>query len=61
MTNIRYLFEPQSIAVIGASHDTAKIGYKLLENIVVSSYPHKVYPINPRGGEIPLADKPKVR
>ena len=52
MTNIRYLFEPQSIAVIGASHDTAKIGYKLLENIVVSSYPHKVYPINPRGGEI---------
>ena len=52
MTNMRYLFEPQSIAVIGASYDTAKIGYKVLENIVLSSYLHKVYPINPRGGEI---------
>ena len=52
MTDIRYLFEPQSIAVIGASHDTAKIGYRVLENIVLSGYPHKVYPINPRGGEI---------
>lgn len=52
MTNMRYLFEPQSIAIIGASHDTAKIGYNVLENIVLSGYPHKVYPINPRGGEI---------
>jgi hypothetical protein len=29
MTNMRHLFEPRSIAVIGASHDTAKIGYTL--------------------------------
>jgi hypothetical protein len=27
MRNMRYPFEPQSNAVIGASHDTAKIGY----------------------------------
>ncbi|MBW1716063.1 MAG: acetate--CoA ligase family protein [Deltaproteobacteria bacterium] len=52
MTDMRYLFEPKSIAVIGASHDTAKIGYRVIENIVLSGYPHKVYPINPRGGEI---------
>jgi acyl-CoA synthetase (NDP forming) len=49
---MRYLFEPRSIAVIGASHDTAKIGYTVLENIVLGGYPHKVYPINPQGGEI---------
>jgi len=52
MENIKYLFEPRSIAVIGASQDTTKIGYKVFENIVLSGYQHKVYPINPRGGEI---------
>jgi len=52
MTDMRYLFEPRSIAVIGASHNTAKIGYTVLENVVLGGYPHKVYPINPQGGEI---------
>ena len=52
MMNMRYLFEPRSIAVIGAFHDTAKIGYTVLENIVLGGYPHEVYPINPQGGEI---------
>lgn len=52
MTNMRYLFEPRSIAIIGASHDTAKIGYTVLENVMLGGYPHKVYPINPQGGEI---------
>ena len=52
MTDMRYLFEPRSIAVIGASHNTAKVGYTVLENVVSGGYPHKVYPINPQGGEI---------
>jgi acyl-CoA synthetase (NDP forming) len=53
MANMRYLFEPRSIAVIGASHDKAKIGYTVLANVVLGGYhPHKVYPINPQGGEI---------
>ena len=52
MDDIKYLFEPRSIAVIGASQDTTKIGYKVFENIVLGGYQHKVYPINPRGGEI---------
>jgi hypothetical protein len=38
MTNIRYLFEPQSIAVTAASHDTAKIGFKVLENIILGGH-----------------------
>lgn len=50
--DIKYLFEPRSVAVIGASHDQSKIGYKLLENIVQGGYKGKVYPINPKGGEI---------
>jgi len=50
--DIRYLFEPQSIAVIGASHDTAKIGYKVVQNIVQSGYRGQIYPVNPQGGEV---------
>jgi len=52
MTDMKYLFEPQSIAVIGASLDTSKIGYKVLENIILGGYKGAVYPINPRGGEM---------
>ncbi len=51
-SNIRTLFEPKSFAVIGASHDTDKIGYKIMNNIVSGGYAGKVYPINPQGGEI---------
>ncbi len=50
--NIQTLFEPQSVAIIGASHSKNKIGYKFLENISASGYQGKVYPINPEGGEI---------
>jgi len=50
--DLKYLFEPRSIALIGASHHEDKIGYKILGNIVSSKYPGKIYPINPDGGEI---------
>ncbi|MHA2225416.1 MAG: acetate--CoA ligase family protein [Candidatus Hodarchaeales archaeon] len=50
--SIKYLFEPRSIAVIGASTNPNKIGYKVVDNIVYSKYPGKIYPVNPKGGEI---------
>ena len=50
--DIKYLFEPRAVAVIGASHDQKKIGYKVLDNIVSGGYQGKVYPVNPKGGEI---------
>ncbi len=50
--DIKYLFEPRSVAVIGASHHPDKIGYKFLENIIQGGYKGKLYPINPNGGEI---------
>ncbi len=50
--DIRYLFEPRSVAVIGASRKRQKIGFKIVENILFSKYPGKVYPVNPSGGEI---------
>ncbi len=50
--NIKYLFEPRSIAVIGASSDKGKIGHSVMNNIIKGGYQGKIYPINPRGGEI---------
>ncbi len=50
--DIRSLFKPKSIAVIGASRDTRKIGYKILDNIVSGGYSGKIYPVNSRGEEI---------
>ena len=50
--NIKYLFEPRSIAVIGASKEKSKIGGAVLNNILSGGYAGKVFPINPTGGEI---------
>jgi len=51
-SEIKYLFEPRSIAVIGASRSKDKVGHKILENIVNSRYPGKIFPVNPQGGEM---------
>jgi len=50
--DIKHLFEPKSVAVIGASDNPSKIGHLLMNNIVSGGYKGKVYPINPHGGEI---------
>jgi len=49
---IKYLFEPRGVAVIGASENRSKIGYRIVENIVNSGYKGKIYPVNPKGGEV---------
>jgi acetyl coenzyme A synthetase (ADP forming)-like protein len=50
--DIKFLFEPRSVAVIGASQSKEKIGYKVLENIINGGFGGAVYPVNPSGGEI---------
>ncbi len=50
--DIKYLFEPRSVAVVGASASSDKVGYKVVENILSGGYKGKVYPINPKGGEV---------
>ena len=52
MDALNILFNPQSVAVIGASQDSAKIGHTILANIINSGYRGKLYPINPKGGSI---------
>ncbi|MEW6026066.1 MAG: acetate--CoA ligase family protein [Planctomycetota bacterium] len=46
------LFQPSSIAVIGASREPGKLGYATLKNIVTSGYKGKVYPVNKNATEI---------
>lgn len=52
MSDIKYLFEPQSICVIGASDNKTKIGHKIMENLIKGGYKGKIYPINPKAQEI---------
>jgi acetate---CoA ligase (ADP-forming) len=50
--DIKYLFEPRSIAVVGASRDSSRIGYKILQNVILSGFKGQIYPVNPENGEI---------
>jgi acetate---CoA ligase (ADP-forming) len=50
--DIKFLFEPRGVAIIGASSNESKIGHKVIRNIVASGYKGGVYPINPEGGKI---------
>lgn len=41
------LFNPPSIAIIGASRTAGKLGYAILANVIESKFPGAIYPINP--------------
>ena len=52
-------FQPESVAVIGASSKPGKVGYAIMSNLVLGAegqlgggFRGKVYPVNPAGGEI---------
>ena len=45
-------FNPQSVAVVGASRDPDKLGYGVLHNIMQYGYAGRVYPINPKADEV---------
>ncbi|HUT27428.1 MAG TPA: acetate--CoA ligase [Methanomassiliicoccales archaeon] len=45
---MRELFEPTSVAVIGASQDDNKVGHIILRNIIESGFKGELHPVNPR-------------
>ncbi len=49
---LRRVFDPRSIAVVGASADPAKRGNLILRALSASGYDGAVYAVNPRGGRI---------
>ncbi|MHA1786252.1 MAG: acetate--CoA ligase alpha subunit [Candidatus Helarchaeota archaeon] len=46
------LFNPKSVAVIGASSKKGKVGYSVINNLIKDGYKGKIYPINPKSDEI---------
>ncbi len=47
MKGLESIFEPQSIAVIGATPVKGKIGHELLHNLISYEFNGKVFPVNP--------------
>jgi acetyltransferase len=50
--SLRPFFNPQGVAIIGASLDPAKLGYGLSRNLVQSGYQGAVHFINLKGGNL---------
>lgn len=48
LMNIQALFEPKSIAVVGASTREGSVGNDVVKNLVEQKYQGKVYPVNPK-------------
>ena len=49
---MRELFEPASIAVVGAAREENKVGHIVLRNIISSGFTGRLYPVNPKSEEI---------
>ena len=52
MKNLSKMFKPESVAVIGASNTPGKVGYIIVDNLINDGFEGKIYPVNPKGGEI---------
>ena len=50
--SMKRLFEPRSVAVVGASRHRGKIGYEILHNLLGAGFRGKVYPVNPQTARI---------
>lgn len=50
--NLKKVFNPKSVAVIGASSEPGKVGYQILNNIITNGFKGKIYPINKKASEI---------
>jgi acetate---CoA ligase (ADP-forming) len=44
------LFNPRSVAMIGATADSSKIGFRIVRNLLEQGYDGEMYPVNPKGG-----------
>lgn len=49
---LKYVFNPSSIAVVGASRYDGKVGYKVIEGLVKWGYKGKIFPVNPRANKV---------
>jgi acyl-CoA synthetase (NDP forming) len=50
--SLEFLFNPESIAIVGASENTTTYGYSFMQHLLNYGFKGKLYPINPRLPEI---------
>lgn len=50
--NMNILFNPKSVAVIGASEKETKLGFHVMKSLTKGGFPGKIIPINPGSEEI---------
>jgi acetyl coenzyme A synthetase (ADP forming)-like protein len=50
--NLKYIFSPKSVAIVGASATPNKIGNVLMKNFLDSKFQGKIYPVNPKYEEV---------
>ena len=50
--DLKALFEPKVIAVVGASRRTEAVGYAILKNLLHTGYKGKIYPVNPKAADV---------
>jgi len=48
MKNLKHIFEPQSVAIIGATSKEETVGKAILSNLLQSNFNGAVYPVNPK-------------
>ncbi len=46
--NLKQLFDPKSIAVVGASNRPHSVGATVLQNLVIGGFPGTILPVNPK-------------
>jgi len=49
---LKFVFEPRSVAIVGASPTPNKIGNVLIRNFIDTHFPGKIYPVNPKYPEL---------
>ena len=49
---MKRLFEPRSVAVVGASRRRGKIGSEILHNLLAARFRGRIYPVNPASARV---------
>ena len=50
--NLERIFQPKSVAVIGASAKSTSVGHQVLENLIAGGFEGPIHPVNPHHKEI---------
>ncbi len=50
--SLKGFFNPQSVAIVGASRQKGKVGYEILKNLLDAGYAGRIFPVNPKADEI---------